>query len=95
MTECIIFGDSVPDWDALYDQLESQLSLPSWFGRNLDALYDCLTDLRDAEITVYQWDVLCRTLGEKAAGLQRVLTDAGLANPELVVCMLHGDEDEI
>ena len=31
--------------DAVYDYLQEELSLPSWFGRNLDALHDCLTDV--------------------------------------------------
>ena len=31
--------------DALYDALMGPLHLPGYFGRNLDALYDCLRDL--------------------------------------------------
>ena len=31
--------------DAVYDYLEQELSFPAWFGRNLDALHDCLTDI--------------------------------------------------
>lgn len=31
--------------DAVYDYLTKELSLPPWFGRNLDALHDCLTDI--------------------------------------------------
>lgn len=27
------------------DAIATALSFPDWFGRNLDALYDCLTDL--------------------------------------------------
>ncbi|MTD58879.1 barstar family protein [Amycolatopsis pithecellobii] len=27
------------------DAIATALSFPEWFGRNLDALYDCLTDL--------------------------------------------------
>lgn len=27
------------------DAIAAALSFPDWFGRNLDALYDCLTDL--------------------------------------------------
>jgi RNAse (barnase) inhibitor barstar len=27
------------------DAIAAALSFPEWFGRNLDALYDCLTDL--------------------------------------------------
>lgn len=31
--------------DAVYDYLRQELSLPPYFGRNLDALHDCLTDI--------------------------------------------------
>jgi hypothetical protein len=31
--------------DDLYDQLQADLALPGWFGRNLDALADVLSDL--------------------------------------------------
>ena len=28
----------------LHDRLQEALPLPAWYGRNLDALYDCLTE---------------------------------------------------
>ena len=31
--------------DAIYDHLQAELSFPAYFGRNLDALHDCLTDI--------------------------------------------------
>lgn len=31
--------------DAVYDYLSKELSFPAYFGRNLDALHDCLTDV--------------------------------------------------
>ena len=31
--------------DAVYDYLSEELHLPPYFGRNLDALHDCLTDI--------------------------------------------------
>lgn len=33
--------------DALYDFLGERLALPAYFGRNLDALYDVLTELSE------------------------------------------------
>lgn len=95
MRECVIHGARVSDWDALYTQLEKDLALPVWFGRNLDALYDCLTGMKDAQITIYQWDELSAALGAKADVLRRVLTDAGLENPDLIVCLLDEEQDEI
>ena len=31
--------------DAVYDYLTEELAFPAYFGRNLDALHDCLTDI--------------------------------------------------
>ena len=35
-----------------YDYLKEMLEFPEYYGKNLDALYDCLTDLVDVEITI-------------------------------------------
>lgn len=95
MKDCIIHGDQISDWDTLYDQLSEDLALPEWFGRNLDALYDCLSDLKTSQITVYHWAALTERLGKKASALRQVLTDAGLENPSLTVCILDDEPDEI
>lgn len=31
--------------EAVYEYLRKELAFPPYFGRNLDALYDCLTDI--------------------------------------------------
>ncbi len=95
MRECIIHGDRVTGWAALYDQLSEDLALPEWFGRNLDALFDCLTDLHDSQITIYHWHDLADRLGKKAIALRQMLTEAGLENPSLTVCILDEEPDEI
>ena len=95
MRECVIHGALIPDWETLYEKLASDLRLPVWFGRNLDALYDCLTDLPDSQITIYQWQILVERLGPKADVLRKVLTDAGLENSRLIVCLLEEETDEI
>ena len=95
MRECIIHGDRISGWDALYDQLSEELALPEWFGRNLDALYDCLTDLHDCQITIYRWEKLAERLGKKSSALRQVLSDAGLENNSLTVCILNDEPDEI
>ena len=95
MRECIIRGDRISDWDALYDQLSDELALPEWFGRNLDALYDCLTDLHDSQITIYHWKTLAERLGKKSSALRQVLSDAGMENKFLTICILNEEPDEI
>jgi RNAse (barnase) inhibitor barstar len=38
-------GTRIRSKDEFYDAVAAALSFPDWFGRNLDALYDCLRDL--------------------------------------------------
>jgi RNAse (barnase) inhibitor barstar len=35
-------GTRIRSKDEFYDAVAAALSFPDWFGRNLDALYDCL-----------------------------------------------------
>ncbi len=39
---------------AMYDEMASQLGCPDYFGRNLDALNDCMSDVASGG---YGWDV--------------------------------------
>ena len=64
------------------DHLTEALSLPDWWGRNLDALYVCLTDCREPRRLVIEH----RTAMEAARfgrAVLRVLTDAAQDNPNL------------
>ena len=95
MKNCTLYGARIADLDALHTALAEGLGFPAWYGRNLDALYDLLTEpTAPATLTIYDWDALAEALGEMAAPLRRVLTDAGQENPALTVLLLS-DEDEI
>ncbi len=86
MRECIIHGNRISGWDALYDQLSEELALPEWFGRNLDALYDCLTMIFEpTTLVIRNWSSAARRLGEYADRLWHVLDDASTENPFLSV----------
>ncbi|EME52102.1 barstar family protein [Amycolatopsis decaplanina] len=41
----LIDGARTVDKDSTLDAIAEALSFPDYFGKNLDALYDCLTDL--------------------------------------------------
>lgn len=44
-------GAMMPDRSAMHDALAAAFSLPAYYGRNLDALWDCLTERHEgAEI---------------------------------------------
>lgn len=73
---------------ALHIYLAYMLALPAHYGRNLDALFDCLTDIsEDTRIIV----VAKGARGETAAflpRLMRVLHDAAQENPHLTFSCL-------
>ena len=48
MQKIILDLRHITDRDALYDAIEEAFSFPAYFGRNLDALFDCLTDISEA-----------------------------------------------
>lgn len=80
----LIDGAAVRSRDELHDTLAQQLALPAYYGRNLDALFDCLTDVCDpCEIVVRNAEELFAHLGIYADILQDVLRDAAAENPSL------------
>ncbi|MEV7428808.1 MULTISPECIES: barstar family protein [unclassified Nocardioides] len=63
------------------EALGEALALPDWWGRNLDALADCLRDL-DTDRTVLLWDgwgPLAREDPRSFAVVRRLLGGSGLA----------------
>lgn len=69
----------------LHEILARELSFPGWYGKNLDALHDCLTSIcRDTQITFLQFSAL----PFPAAGLLRVLRDSENENPHLEVFLI-------
>lgn len=68
----------------VHDQLVERLGLPSWYGRNLDALYDCLAETSNLQIVVEHSEALA-ALGGYGDLLLNVLTEAAEANPSLEV----------
>ena len=72
-----INGKRVTDKDSLHDLLRQKLNLPEDCGRNLDAVYDILTEPgKDRIITVKHPELLRERLGDYAERLLRMLEDA-------------------
>lgn len=65
---------------AALDLLEAALDLPSWWGRNLDALHDCLTE-SPRRLALQNRTALEDT--DFGRRLWRVLEDAAAENPQL------------
>lgn len=72
-----INGKRVTDKDSLHTLLRQKLNLPEDCGRNLDAVYDLLTEPgKDRIITVKHEELLRERLGDYADRFLRMLEDA-------------------
>ena len=84
MRYAIIEGAAVGSMDRLHRLLAEQLDFPDWYGGNLDALYDCLTDLtEETTVILLHSQALAETLGAGYGRFCRVLKDAAAENPNL------------
>ena len=52
MKQIILDGNFLSDAAKVHDYLKEMLEFPEYYGNNLDALHDCLTDLENIEITI-------------------------------------------
>lgn len=75
-----LIASQLTDKNILHDVLIRELELPEWYGRNLDALHDCLTQLQDVEL------VLIGFPDEGyLARVRRVIVDAAWCNERIVL----------
>ena len=75
----ILNGKSMQDRDDLHAHLKERLSLPDYYGRNLDALNDCLGERTERELVVIQSAAdFLEGCGPYAAQTLRVFLDNGI-----------------
>lgn len=84
MREVMLDGRAMAEAGAAHGYLAERLGFPGYYGRNLDALFDCLGDIGEATVvTVAHAEAMLAT----ADGLRiwRVMEEAAGANPFLAV----------
>jgi ribonuclease inhibitor len=84
MKEYFIDFSGITDRYALHSCLKRALELPEYYGCNLDALYDCLTEMPECSITLISADTLDR-LGQYGKSMISVFRDAALKNPNIKI----------
>ena len=81
------FSEAETEQD-IHGILKTAFAFPDYYGENLDALYDCLTDIREDTAVGF-----CQRKDDCDAAVylrkaQRVFTDAEEENPHLAVFFL-------
>lgn len=86
MKHCILDGEAIGTREQLHEILQRELELPEWYGRNLDALYDSLTDSHERiSIEMRNPEALAAHLGRYAKALEQVIRDAAEENVQIEV----------
>ncbi len=84
MKVCILDGKFLDSRKALHQTVSEALDFPDWYGGNLDALYDCLTDRQEeTEILIVHKQNLEEHLGKYVNALTKMLSQAEKENPLL------------
>ena len=52
MKQITLDGNILADAAQVHDYLKEVLNFPEYYGKNLDSLYDCLTDLNETELII-------------------------------------------
>ena len=76
MTYVFLDGEKIRSNADLHNTFAASLDLPDWYGGNLDALHDVLTERADpVGIVIVNEPSLHDGLGRRAAGFFRLLRD--------------------
>ena len=78
MKEIVLDGKLMTSREAAFAYLKAAFSFPAYFGANLDALYDLLSEMRSQELTVtlINGDILRSALGDYGEGIISCFADA-------------------
>ena len=75
MREYVLDGRKMLSREAAHEELKRVLELPSYYGRNLDALWDCVSTMKGRVVLTYA-DCMEEALGSYGELLEKVFTDA-------------------
>lgn len=89
-------GISMTDRDTTHRYLKFKFHFPIYYGNNLDALYDLLTEIGEpTKIIIYHVDDLKQNLEDYGRSILRVFREAEDSNPNLTVRFIEGELSEI
>lgn len=84
METILLDGARMTSRSAAHQHLAAQLGFPEWYGRNLDALHDLLTERGEPVcVRLVRREALEAALGGYGIALVETLQDAAEENPAL------------
>ncbi len=89
MKEYIIDCALMTDRESFHDYLAQALQLPDYYGRNLDALHDCLGELTPCQVTLRNLPALA-ALGEYGETFRAMLLDISLETGDFELTIESG-----
>ena len=86
MKTVILDGNEIISMSDIHNLFAEELDFPQWYGKNLDALYDCLSDVtEEVEITIENSAELMENLGISFERLCALLNDVSEENENISV----------
>lgn len=86
MKNIIIDGEKIEDMADIHSIFAGELSFPEWYGNNLDALYDCLTDIsEEVTVTLVNRDALFEKLNVRYGRFLKTLEYSAKENENLKI----------
>lgn len=82
--EYVIDCEEMTDRESAHEHIARVLEFPEYYGHNLDALFDCLTEMGECSILFTNLDAL-EMLGDYSAALLAVFEEAEEINDDLTL----------
>ena len=90
MKQFSLDGARLTDRKTAHDHLMEVLPLPEHYGRNLDALFDCLTEFSDCTVTLQNVPLLQESIYGQA--ILNTFRDAAAENSGLTLLEVSSDK---
>jgi len=84
MEKIILDGTKMCDKTAAHEHIAEMMGFPQWYGNNLDALWDMLSERGEAEIVLINSAAMLNELGTYGCRLLSCFFDAAAENDHMV-----------
>lgn len=92
MRTIVLDGVMMKEHRQTHEYLAQCLGLPDYYGHNLDALHDCLSEIREStRLVLYRIDKITDQLGNYGLLLLRVIRESSRQNSYLSVEINQGE----